>query len=391
MRALIVGPEAARGTLAAARALGTAGWEVGAGTPSSGGLAAESRWTRWRHKIPAPEIADGSFVDAIIDAVRTHGYEVVFGSGDAEVLALSGARDMIGAVVPYPAHTSVRRALDKLELVRAAAAAGLSTPRTVETTAQALDQVRGPVVVKSRLHWDPESPGSPGRLEALVASSGEETRRRVEAITRAGGQPLLQEWVPGRLVAYIALVNERGHVVAEVQQQAEGTWPTSAGVSVRAVTVPIDRALAEGAARLLEMLRWFGLAELQFVHQQGSQPLLVDLNGRFYGSMALAVAAGLNFPAAWAALATGRPLPPLGTAHGGLRYQWLEGDLRRAWVERRGGLLRDISGCLRFARGAKHSIWSVRDPKPSLHYSWDLMVRMVESAVRRAAGRPSAP
>ena len=42
------------------------------------------------------------------------------------------------------------------------------------------------------------------------------------------------------------------------------------------------------------------------------------------------IAAGSNFPAVWACLATGRPLPPLTAARAGVRFQWLEGALRRA-------------------------------------------------------------
>jgi hypothetical protein len=49
-----------------------------------------------------------------------------------------------------------------------------------------------------------------------------------------------------------------------------------------------------------------------------------------------------------------------------VRYQWLEGDLRRAAVERRGGLLLDLAGTLRFAAGAVHSTLSLRDPAPAL-------------------------
>jgi hypothetical protein len=66
----------------------------------------------------------------------------------------------------------------------------------------------------------------------------------------------------------------------------------------------------------------------------------------------------------------------------GVRYQWLEGDLRRAVSEKRGGLGRDIAGCLWYALKAKHSIWSARDPLPAVTYGVSLMGRALEKAVR---------
>jgi predicted ATP-grasp superfamily ATP-dependent carboligase len=145
----------------------------------------------------------------------------------------------------------------------------------------------------------------------------------------------------------------------------------------------VDPALAARAAELLAALGWFGLVELQLVEPDHGPRLLLELNGRFYGSMALALAAGVNFPDAWARLGTGGPAPPLQTPRPGVRYQWLEGDLRAAWAEPRGGRLRDVLGCLAYAPGAAHSIWRSSDPGPGLWVTADLARR----AVRRLSTR----
>jgi hypothetical protein len=89
------------------------------------------------------------------------------------------------------------------------------------------------------------------------------------------------------------------------------------------------------------------------------------VNGRFYGSLTLAVEAGIDFPLLWARLALGHAPPPPNVSTGTVRYQWLEGDLRRAFVERRGGLAADVFDCLRYAPGAVHATWSRADPGPT--------------------------
>lgn len=51
---------------------------------------------------------------------------------------------------------------------------------------------------------------------------------------------------------------------------------------------PLDPALVDRAEALLRRIRWDGLVELQFLTGSDGIPHLIDLNGRFYGSLALA-------------------------------------------------------------------------------------------------------
>ena len=379
MHALIVGDGHARGALAAARALHTAGWDVGVGSPARGGLAAASRTTRFWHRVPPPERGLEGFVRAVSEAVEAKGYEVVFGSGDATVLALSSQRERIPARVPYPPHAAVVRAHDKLELARAAEAVGLASPSTAPAAEVPGAGADGPVVVKARMHWTPGSQVDSGRLEARVAGSVPEVQREAAAIVAAGGEPLVQELVAGRLMAVATVADGDARPVAIIQQEADRVWPPGEGVTARGRSVAVDPALERRVAALLGELEWTGLAELQFLASEDGEPRLIDLNGRFYGSLSLAVASGANLPAIWAALATGLP-PPLSEPRAGVRYQWSEGDVRCALRERRGGLGRDLLGCLAYAGGARHSVLSARDPAPALVY-------LLELARRGARGR----
>jgi predicted ATP-grasp superfamily ATP-dependent carboligase len=378
MRALIVSEGRSRAALAAVRALGRAGWDVGVASPARPDLAATSRWARRWHEVPLPEVDAEAFLDAAATASR--GYEVVFGCGDAEVLALSAGRDLLGATVGYGPHESVVRALDKLELGRAAGRTGLATPRTVPATPEHLNELEGPIVVKARLHWSPDSKRAPARQVALIAAGRQEASRRAAEILDSGGDPILQELVAGRLLSLTTLIDGDGRPAAQVQQLADRVWPLPMGGAARARTVAVDRDLAERVRRMLADLEWRGLAHVQFLVPDDGPPRLIDLNGRFYGSMALAIAAGPNFPDLWARLATGRPLPKSQAAREGIRFQWLEGDLRRARVERRGGVVPDLLGCLARAPGATHSIWSARDRRPF----WDQVRLLARLAFRKA-------
>jgi predicted ATP-grasp superfamily ATP-dependent carboligase len=369
-RVLLVEDGFQRGALAAARSFGRAGWFVGCASPRRG-WAARSRYvSRW-HRIPPPQ-EGARFVASVSAAVRDGGYRILFPVGDAEVVALSAERADLGAIFPYPRHDAVVRALDKDVLAKIARACGVATPRTYALGRD--DALPAEVVVKERAR------GTHARRSAThMAATEADARARAAKILAGGGEAVLQEALPGPLVGYTALVDGAGRVVAELQQVADRTWPPRAGGSTRAELVPVDAELAAGARAVLRELGWFGLVQLQYVLAADGVPRLIDLNGRFYGSLALAMKAGVDFPLMWAQLALGQDPPEPARRVRAVRYQWLEGDLRRALVERRGGLATDVWDCLRYARGAAHATWSFADPAPT--------GTLVALLARRAAGK----
>jgi len=331
------------------------------------GFASSSRYATAWHEVPPPEEDASGFVTGVRRAVEAGGYELVFGAGDGEVLALSAARENLGALFPHGPHADVVRAFDKVALAEAAQRVGLAVP-------QSATPEEAPVVVKPRQTTVHDPQGGPLRLRAEVKDTPEEAEARVEYLESVGADPLVQRYVEGDLVAEVVVTDRESRVVAAIQQRASSMTPR--GGTARGETEALDPNLAEGVAALLADLNWFGVAQLQFQVPPGGEPVLIDFNGRFYGSMSLALAAGLNLPAIWAALATDRPLPVIETPRIGVRYHWFESDLRRAVTERKG-----ILGTLRYALGARHGLWDGRDPGPGLRHAGRLAAR----ALRRAS------
>ena len=367
-----------RHVLAAARGLVAGGWSVGLGSARRGFGASSHAVERW-HEVPGAEIDLAGFADGVARAIEEDGYSVVFGARDVEAIALSQVRERIPALVPYPPHDVVLRSFDKLNLARVAAAAAIATPAPMTGVDPRMSPT-GHVIVKARLHPVLERQGSPARIEGRAVASAAERDGRVAEILEAGGLPLVQEHVDGTLMSLAILLGAEGEVIARAQQEAELIYPPGVGISVRATTVEIDEDLAARALSMLRDLGWRGLAQLQFLVPEDRVPRLIDFNGRFYGSLALAISAGANFPALWADAAIGRPTEHVDAAPG-YRYQWLWGDLRRASVERRGGLARDLFQTIRFAPGATHSVWGRRDSAPTAHYLGARLLRGLAKAL----------
>lgn len=346
--------------LPAARALSRAGFRVGVAAPVRNrrclGSTAIDRW----HPARVPEASPEGFLDDVAAAVRVGDYQVVFPTSDIELLVLSAGRGLVPALLPYPAHEVVLRAVDKLRCAQAAIAAGLAVPWTAAAAEVDLADAPLPVMVKAALHWTPGVAASRA-IEVRLCSTRAELTSRVAELEASGRAALLQEPITGEQVALSVVLDRGGDVVALVQQLSLRS--SSRHTSVRAVTTPPDPSLTEPAVALLRSLGWFGLANLQFLIDPDGRGRLIDFNGRFYGSLALAIAAGADLPGSWARLAVGLPVQSHVVGRPGVRFQSLEEDLLLAWRSRQ---FRAAAEACRFALGAAHSTFDPRDPLPAL-------------------------
>jgi predicted ATP-grasp superfamily ATP-dependent carboligase len=375
MRALIVDQSTDRSTLAAARMLHADGWEVGTGAWRRS-VAASSGVTGMHHRVEEAETDEDRFIADIAEAVRVGGYEVVFCAYDVGLLVLSRRRAEIApAIVPYAEHPIVERSFDKLAFTEAAEAAGLAVPRTEKATEEALSTWRGPVVVKARIHV-------PTRYETRRFARAEQAVPFVAELRSQGAQPLLQECITGQLGAVVMVADRQGNIVAEVQQRCDRYWPAEAGVTARARTITPDAELSARVRDLVRRLEWFGLTEVEYLLDDDGVPRFTDFNGRFYGGIALAGRAGVNVAAAWARLATGRPVAPLPPQRVGVRFQWLNRDLA---ASRHAAGLRGVAQALALAPRSAHSMVARGDLSPLLRVYLPELARRVAS--RAGIGR----
>jgi predicted ATP-grasp superfamily ATP-dependent carboligase len=111
-------------------------------------------------------------------------------------------------------------------------------------------------------------------------------------------------------------------------------------------------------------LTWSGIFQVQFLEARGAH-YLIDVNPRIYGSLALAVAAGLNLPAVWVALLAGESPSP-GPYRVGVRYRSEERDIQAiAHALRHGPRLAGLAGLVPRPH-TTHAVLRANDPAPAL-------------------------
>ncbi|MBE3591122.1 MAG: ATP-grasp domain-containing protein [Firmicutes bacterium] len=322
-----------RTALAAIRALGRAGVPVAAAergdVPPGDVLGFHSRYTRERLALPPPEEAE-AYLAAIADwAARRPGPVVWLPAAAASMRVAVFHQDRLppGVRTALPARDAFLTADDKAALLRTAAAHGVPVPETWarapgETVSDFARRVRYPLVVKYR---NGEALGlPPARRYAVVRDAAAFERVYATMDARQPG-PVVQEYLPGGGYGFATVMGEDGEPLAAFAHRRLREYPVGGGPSSFAESVR-DPELERLGLTLLRALRWRGVAMVEFKQDAAGRHRLMEVNPRFWGSLALAVAAGVNVPLAWYALAAGRPFAPVRAWPAGVRLRFLFQD-----------------------------------------------------------------
>jgi predicted ATP-grasp superfamily ATP-dependent carboligase len=363
-----------RSTLAVTRSLGRRGVAVTVADARRPSLAGASRYCRAAIRVPSPAQAGAAFVQAIHDEVVRGGHRVVIPMDDITLSLLTEARFRFDGLttLPFPEPEVVQIAHDKGLLASVAAEHGVPAPRTVvirepADLETAVRHVGFPAVVKarvSRLAVD-------GQWRAAAGTQYAHTPAQLEAACRAVAEtipdPIVQEYVPGEGRGIFVLMN-RGRLRAAFAHRRLREKPPSGGVSVLSESVPLDVDLLAQSERILAALKWHGVAMVEFKRDtRDGVSKLLEINGRFWGSLQLAVDAGVDFPALLYQLAVEGDVEPVLDYRVGVRLRWGLGNVD--WLllrSRETGALRALRELLRpTGPRARGEILRHDDPAPA--------------------------
>jgi predicted ATP-grasp superfamily ATP-dependent carboligase len=208
---------------------------------------------------------------------------------------------------------------------------------------------------------------------------------------------LAQEYVPGVGIGYFALMRQ-GELRAEfAHRRLRDVRPTGSGSALR-TSAAVDPQVREHSLRLLQALQWHGVAMVEYRVRADGTAVFLEVNGRFWNSLALAVQAGVDFPRLLADMALHGDVAPLPRYRPGVRCRWLLGDFRHL-LEVLRGAPRSFPGrfpsrratlvdFLRPVPGTHHDNFRLDDPLPELGDWVDFALRKV-LRVRRSRGAPA--
>lgn len=231
----------------------------------------------------------------------------LFAISEGDIALLNRHRErLVGYKLMFADELRMSRVLNKDQTYLAAAKVGIRVPRT--ELPKSMDEVlafgqtlRFPVVLK----W-----ANPNDVTQALASanlaldkthycySAAELTSYLRPYEQVGVYPLVQEYCAGYGLGQFILMRH-GEAHYAFQHRRVHEWPPEGGFSSLCESVWLDQhedLMAQSVA-LLRELEWEGIAMVEYRHDAATgRSALMEINGRFWGSLPLARHAGVAFP-----------------------------------------------------------------------------------------------
>lgn len=324
-----------RKSLSVIRALGKAGYLVVVMGDSVATTGFWSRYTSRRVIAPVAKTDPEAFGAALIKLIKEQKTKpVLFPMEDDTVIWCANNIKTLEkfAYVALPPKKSLDIAMDKSLTMVQAKRIGIPHPRTwiPETFDEFMNIISSqnhPVVVKPV-----RASGSIG-----MVYNTEKSRDEWKSHWEQFAPLIIQQRIPqeGEALGVSLLMNNSKPVLAFAHKRLQ-QYPNSGGPSTDRVAIQ-DRKLIQMSTKILESLKWHGVAMVEWkVDPKTNNPLLLEINPRFWGSLELAIRSGLNYPVAYAKLSKNETVEKNRTYHVGTRCRWLiPGEILRYVTQNR--------------------------------------------------------
>jgi len=322
-----------RAALALVRALGREGISVTVGSTGENSLAGSSRYCARQVCYPSPQTQAAAFQACLRAEMQQGQFQVLLPLTDITMRVVAQMRGTLPPLVqvPIPSEDKIQEAQDKRHVLMLAKELGIACPETFmlsddENLAEVARKVHYPVVIKPRFSWWHQN-GTWSSGNVQYAHDPEDLVSKYHNSNQLIPGPLVQERIAGEGRG-VFLLSWNGELKAAFCHRRLREKPPWGGVSVYRESIPLDQGLVDKSFALLQAIGWQGPAMVEFkIDSRTGEPNLMEVNGRFWGSLQLAIDAGINFPFLFYQLVIGKDPPATFDYKAGVKSRWLLGDL----------------------------------------------------------------
>lgn len=355
-----------RSALVATRNLGKQGIRVVTADSIYPSTSFFSRYSSSYFVYPSYKTHPELFISSIKHRVQKNDIKVLMPIYE-ETYVISKYKDAFDTIVhvPVPDYEKIFKTNNKRYLMGFADEIGVKTPQTwkinnISELRQVAKKIEFPAVIKLA-----ESVGSKGLR--YTYSEDELILEYKKVIQKFGinpsGYPLIQEYIPGDGYGVSMLFNQ-GDPRAIFTHKRIREYPITGGPSTARISVRHAK-MEKYATMLLKELEWHGVAMVEFkLDDRTKEPVLMEINPRFWGSLNQAICAGVDFPYLLYTMAMEGDVQPVFTYKVGVKTRWMLGDCRALIdyirTEKRVEILKDF---LKF-NGQYYDDLSLKDPIP---------------------------
>jgi protein-tyrosine-phosphatase/predicted ATP-grasp superfamily ATP-dependent carboligase len=294
------------------QSLGRHGVIVHASSPSAC-LAFSSRYVAQRWEQPTGASA-GPFLEWLRQINAQHNYSLIVPSTEYSLLLLGDLQedDPLRARIQLASRESILATSDKWSTLELARSCGVPAPPSRLHDSQSDSSAPGsfPVVLKATRSMIPVEDGLQ-QMQSFLAKSRSDWERVLLSLLPL--TPVIEQaFLTGHGVG-IELLYRNGvmiwHFCHQRLHEGSGGGGLGSGSSYRRSVLTPPKLLADATA-LLNRLRWHGVAMVEFLVTPAGRYYLMEINPRLWGSLALAIDAGVDFPWGLFLMATGQTVPP---------------------------------------------------------------------------------
>lgn len=348
-------------SVAAIRSLSLAGIEVAISETSRLAAGMLSRYPKDRFLTPSPISQPKDFLKDVLFIIKEQKPDVLLPMELTTLLLLSEHRQDINPATAFPfaTHDILLKAASKIAATKAAQKAGVPVPDSLAVTATTgadtiTQQLGTSLVLKPDF-------GEGGRGLRYCQSKEElsQTLRHIPVNTTF----LAQRRIPagGAGLGVSILMDENQHVLAQFSHKRIREYPISGGPSCCRQAIQHPEA-EQYAITILKSLKFQGIAMVEFKEDPGTRtPIFLEINPRFWGSLPLAIKAGVDFPTLLWKWARGFSFDPPKAEIGTLVRNLLPGDLLH-FIAQKGRVTKDFW----WHSGQSDDLLSLHDPFPAL-------------------------
>ena len=309
------------------------------------------------------------------------GISLIYPTRDDDVVFLDRFRSRLSShfTPVIPSAEALDACLDKWETYGAARKAGVPVPRSWKIENQedlcgSVSEISFPAVMKpiSAYYWRKAGAWDQvGARKAICVHSAIELQQEYKQVAYADGRVLVQEMIPGgdeNILIAACYMDQTNKLAGSFTVQKLAQIPEQFGTGCVLKTVDRPELIAL-AARLLESIKFSGIAEVEFKWSPSAQEYqLIEINPRPWDQHRLGNACGVDLIHLTYCDFSGQNLPAIQKSE--TEFKWVAEDvmlmesLRSLW--RKDGKIRSLR---RLAKGKRiYAIWSAADPLPFLAY-----------------------
>lgn len=390
-----------KSALCTIRSLGRQKVPVIIGSDRKMAMGLYSRYTTKRFIYPSALSDQRGFVDAVKKvAYETGDMPVLYAFSDATYCALYQYRKELEscATFLFPAERSFEIVFDKAATYSEAKVLGIPAITTylreqLFEVKQIAKELSFPAVIKPRRSVRYQNGAGVFGTAQFVHNEEELLEVYTVLFKKTGEAPLIQPFVQGEEYG-VGLVAYKGEVCAQVAHHRVRSLSPTGGASVVKEILDEEshdaKTMHAHATKLAKELNWSGPMMCEFKIESDSKEVqLMEINGRWWGSLPLAVVSEVDLPYVYWCIATEKKCPDmqarsisgtitrhfLGDVQHLLRVLFARDPMRLRLYPSRKKALHDF---FFQKKRTKSDVWKWSDPVPSFMEHLDVFVKYIK-------------